>query len=59
MLNSLRDVGHPEVSLTETDIHIRERGNGLVFEDALPRVTECKQENELGWYVFAALTFLC
>ena len=31
-----RDVGHPEVS--ETDIHIRERGKGLVFEDALPGV---------------------
>jgi len=39
MLN--RDVGYPEVS--ETNIHIHERGKGLVFEDALPGVQAGKR----------------
>ena len=45
MLN--RDVGHPEVSETE-DIHIRERGKGLVFEDALPGVQAGKRAGMSG-----------
>ena len=46
MLN--RDVGHPEV--TETDIHIQERGKGLVFEDALPGVQAGKRAGMSGMF---------
>ena len=41
-----RDVGHPDVS--ETDIHIRERGKGLVFEDGLPGVQAGKRAGMSG-----------
>jgi hypothetical protein len=41
MLNRDVQVGHPEVS--ETDIHIHERGKGLVFEDALQGVQAGKR----------------
>ena len=41
-----KDVGHPEV--TETDIHIQERGKGLVFEDALPGVQAGKRAGMSG-----------
>ena len=44
MLN--RDVGHPEISLT--DIQICERGKGLVFEDALPGVQAGKRAGMSG-----------
>ena len=44
MLN--RDVGLPEIS--EMDIHIRERGKGLVFEDALPGVQAGKRAGMSG-----------
>ena len=44
MLN--RDVGHPEIP--ETDIHIHERGKGLVFEDALPGVQAGKRAGMSG-----------
>ena len=44
MLN--RDVGHPEVSVT--DIHIRERGKGLVFEDSLSGVQAGKRAGMSG-----------
>ena len=44
MLN--KDVGYPEVS--ETDIHIHERGKGLVFEDALPGVQAGKRAGMSG-----------
>ena len=45
MLN--RDVGHSEVSETDA-IHIRERGKGLVFEDALPGVQAGKRAGMSG-----------
>ena len=44
MLN--RDVGLPEVS--ETDVHIQERGKGLVFEDALPGLQAGKRAGMSG-----------
>jgi pseudouridine 5'-phosphatase len=44
MLN--RDVGHPEIS--ETDTHILERGKGLVFEDGLPGVQAGKRAGMSG-----------
>ena len=43
-----RDVGHPDVS--ETDIHIRERGKGLVFEDALAGVQAGKRAGMSGMF---------
>ena len=41
-------VGHPEVS--ETDIHIHERGKGLIFEDALPGVQAGKRAGMSDMY---------
>ena len=55
MLN--RDVGHPGVS--ETDIHIHERGKGLVFEDALPGLQAGKRAGMSGMSSAALRTFQC
>ena len=43
-----RNVGYPEVS--ETDIHIRERGKGLVFEDSLLGVQAGKRAGMSGMF---------
>ena len=55
MLN--RDVGYPEVS--ETDIHIHERGMGLVFEDALPGVQAGKRAGMSGMSPLGLTTIPC